>query len=67
MLKRMKELREEKGLTQCRLAELLCVAQTTYSHYETGRTPPPIYVLVALADIYDVSVDYLAERTDQRK
>ena len=62
--KRLKELRKEKGVTQSAVADAVHVAQNTIAGYETGVKEPSITVLVALADYYDVMVDYILGRTD---
>ncbi len=59
-------MREDSDLNQTTLAEYLSVSQRTYSRYETGERSIPIEVLSRLADYYNVSVDYLIERTDRR-
>ena len=64
MYSRIRELREYKFLPQRDLATLLNVHQTTYSDYELGKLDIPSSVLIALADYYGVSVDYLLGRTD---
>ena len=56
---RLKELREEKGLTQKQAAKYLSMQQQTYQRYERGRREPRIDMLIKLADYFDVSVDYL--------
>ena len=65
--RRIRDLREDSDLKQTTLAEYLSVSQRTYSRYETGERSIPIEVLSKLADYYDVSVDYLIERTDKKK
>lgn len=60
---RIRDLREDRDLTQKQLAALLQVHQTTYSDYELGNVNPPLAVLHKLADFYGVSVDYLLGRT----
>ena len=64
MIKRLKELRTEKRLTQNALAQKLNVTQQTYSDYETGKTNPNVETLIALADILECSIDYLVGRAD---
>ncbi|MDR5600278.1 helix-turn-helix transcriptional regulator [Paenibacillus larvae] len=60
---RIKKLREEKGLTQEELAEILKMKnRATVSSYEAGRSTPPSDVLRNLADIFNVSADYLLGR-----
>ena len=62
---RLKELREEKDLSQKVVAEYLCVKQNTYSQYETGQRQIPIDALIKLAKYYNVSTDYILELTDK--
>lgn len=63
--KRIRDLREDHNLTQTQVGERINVPQRTYSYYETGQRMIPPEVLIKLADLYDVSVDYLLERTDK--
>ncbi len=67
MYERIRNLREDKDLTQTDIAEILHISQRTYSYYETGGHDIPTNVLIALADYYNVSVDYLLNRTDNKK
>ncbi len=61
---RIRDLREDRDLTQAVVGAAINVPQRTYAYYETsGRMIPP-EVLCALADFYGVSVDYLLRRTD---
>ena len=60
---RIRDLREDHDLKQEDLAKLLHCTQACYSNYENGRRDIPTEVLKALADFYNVSVDYLLERT----
>ncbi len=62
--RRLRDLREDRDWTQAFVGEQINVPQRTYSYYETGGRMVPPHVLVALADLYGVSVDYLLERTD---
>ena len=64
---RIKDLREDRDLTQKELAEILHIKQNTYSQYENGQRQIPIDALIALARYYDTSVDYILELTDNRK
>ena len=64
MYERFKSFREDNDLSQKAVAELLSVAQTTYSDYELGKLNIPIPALIKLADLYNTSIDYLLERTD---
>ncbi len=61
---RLKTLREEKGFTQQQLADVLHISIATVSHYEKGSREPSIGTLVQIADIFNVSVDYLVGSTD---
>ena len=63
-MKRLRELRERKGISQLRLAMDLSLNQNTISRYETGEREADYKTLIALADYFRVSVDYLLERTD---
>ena len=64
MFKRIRDLREDKDLTQKQLAEHLKIHQTTYSDYELGNLNVPIDVLIELSKFYKTSVDYLVDLTD---
>ena len=57
--KRIKALRKKNNLTQCQLAELLHMSRSTVLKYETGRQIPPVDRICDIADIFDVSTDYL--------
>ena len=61
---RIRDLREDRDLSQKELANLLNIHQTTYSDYELCNLNIPISALHKLADFYGVSVDYLLGRTD---
>ena len=64
MYERIRNLREDNDYNQTKVAEWLHCSQRTYSYYETGGHDIPTSVLIALADLYDVSVDYILGRTD---
>ena len=64
---RIRNLREDMDMTQTDMAKNLFISQRTYSYYESGGHGIPTEVLVRLADFYDVSVDYLLNRTDKRE
>ena len=66
MYKRIKELREDKDLTQKEIAKILMISQTTYSRYETGALDIPSQTLIKLADIFMVSIDYLVGRSNDK-
>ena len=61
MYKRIRELREDKDLSQTKMAEMLCISQATYSRYESGFLDIPSEVLIRLAKIHKVSTDYILE------
>ena len=64
---RLKLLRTEKKLTQLKLAMDLNMSQNTISRYETGERQAGYDELIKIANFFDVSIDYLLERTDERK
>ncbi len=63
----IKTLRNENNKLQVELAEYLNVKQTTYSKYELGKINIPVDVLIKLADLYDVSLDYIVGRKTDKK
>ena len=63
---RIKNLREERGLSQEALGAVIGVKRFSIYTYEKGRACPDMKGLIALADYFDVSLDYLAGRTDNR-
>lgn len=64
---RLKELRKEKNISQIKLAMDLEINQNSISRYETGLYEADYKTLIAIADYFDVSVDYLLGRTENRK
>lgn len=62
----MRALRKYNDYTQKQIAELLHVAQSTYSDYEHGRANIPVDSLIILAKLYGVSLDYLAGVSDEK-
>ena len=64
---RIRALREDRDLTQTQVAEALGISQRKYSYLETGVQQWTDELLVRLAGFYQTSVDYLLERTDERK
>lgn len=61
---RIRDLREDADLTQSEVGTAINVPQRTYAYYESGQRMVPPQVLCALADFYNVSVDYILGRTD---
>lgn len=62
--KRLRELREAKGLTQLQLAENLEIGRVSVSNYENGDRTPDIDLIIKFADFFDVSTDYLLGRSE---
>ena len=61
---RLKELRKKKGISQIALALAINTSQNTISRYETGEREADYATLIAIADYFNVSIDYLLERTE---
>ena len=59
--KRLKDLREDHDITQTELSRIIHCSQRVYSNYERGDLDIPTPILIALADYYNVSVDYILE------
>ena len=62
--KRIREMREDHDLTQRQIAQILNMKQPQYNRYEQGYRDVPSDILISLANLFDTSVDYLLERTD---
>lgn len=62
--RRIRELREDHDLTQTAAAEWLHLQRSVYRRYETGEREIPVWALLALAELYRTSTDYLLGRTD---
>ena len=67
MYTRIRNMREDKDLTQSKMAKYLNIHQTTYSDYELGNLNIPIHLLDKIADLFNTSVDYLINRTNEKK
>ena len=67
LYERIRNLREDKDLTQKQMGEILTCSQRVYSNYERGDIDIPTAILIKLADFHKVSVDYLLNRTDNPK
>ncbi len=65
MYKRIKELREDNDKKQVEIAQVLGISQQYYSEYEKGNRPIPVEKMKILARLYDTSIDYLVELTDE--
>lgn len=66
MYYRIRELREDKDITQAQMGKILMCSQRVYSNYERGELDIPTEILIKLADFHQVSVDYILERTDKK-
>ena len=64
---RIRNMREDRDMTQSQMAEYLRIHQTTYSDYEIGKLNIPVQVLDKIADLFETSIDYLVNRTDVEK
>lgn len=64
---KLKILRKSKDISQTNLADEIDVSQGTISGWESGAYEPNISQLIQLADLFDVSIDYLVGRSDERK
>jgi len=64
---RIRDLREDRDLSQKDVAEYLKCSQVCYSYYEIGKRDIPTDILIKLADFYDVSTDYLLGRSSSPK
>lgn len=61
---RLRNIREDLDLTQEEIGKKLCISQRAYAHYESGTRDIPVEILIKLADLYNVNLDYLVGRTD---
>ena len=64
---RLRDLREDRDITQKTLADYLHVRQNTYSQYEIGTNRFPLEAVMVLAEFYGTSMDYLVGLTDERR
>ena len=63
-MKRLKELRKQYGMTQLELGKLIGAAKSTISLYESGVREPDLVTVKRIAEIFNVSTDYLLEASD---
>ena len=61
----IRKLRDDRNLSQQQVADLLGISKVGYQNYEVGRRKPTFEMLIALADFFGVSLDYLVGRTDK--
>lgn len=66
MYQRIRDLREDKDLSQTKLAQTLGMSQTGYSKYETGENDIPTSILIKLAYFHNTSIDYMLGLTDEK-
>ena len=67
MYERIRNMRQDKDMTQAQMSAYLSVHQTTYSDYEIGNLNIPIQILGKIADLFETSIDYLVDRTDEKR
>ena len=66
-MNKIRQIRKEKGLSITELAEMIGISYQSLQRYEAGKRDPSIQVLIALANFFDVSVDYLVGREPKSK
>lgn len=64
---RLRDLREDKEINQKQVSEILKLAEKTYQRYERGENDIPLEKALVLAEFYEVSLDYIAGRTNDKK
>lgn len=64
---RLRELREDRDLTQKECAKIAYISKNSYIRYENNERVPPIDTIVLFAKYYNVSIDYIAKLTDIKK
>lgn len=67
MYNRIRDLREDKDLTQKQIGKILNMSQTGYNQYEIGKNDIPTRILIELAIFYNTSIDYILGLTDEIK
>lgn len=67
MYQKIRDLREDKDLTQTQIAKILNCSQRIYSNYESGEVDIPTQVLIKLAEFHGTSVDFLLGLTDEKR
>ncbi len=66
-LERISNMREDLDIKQKNLAKKLNISQRTLSHYELGTRDVPTQILIAIADLFECSTDYLLGRTNKKE
>lgn len=64
---RIRDLREDNDMTQAEVAEKLFMKREVYRRYETGDREPPFNIMIQIANLYNVSLDYIANLTDKKE
>ena len=67
LARRLKECRKQRGLTQMQVAVYCDITEKAYQNYELMTREPKLELLARIAALYEVSLDYLAGRTDDPK
>ena len=67
LAERLRKCRKEKRLTQKQMGIFCDITEKAYQNYELMTREPQLEILIRIADIFDVSIDYLVGRTDQKK
>lgn len=63
--RRIRDMREDHDKKQSEIANLLKITQQQYSLYESGKREIPLHMMIQLADLYSVSLDYMTGRTNR--
>lgn len=67
LYRRIRDLREDKDLTQREMGEILSCSQRVYSNYERGELDIPTDILIKLARFHNTSTDYILGLTDKKE
>ena len=67
LARRLRECRKERGLTQMQVATYCDITEKAYQNYELMTREPKLEILIRIADLYRVSLDYLTGRTEQKE
>ena len=67
MIANLKKLRQEKGISQQQLADIILVSQQSVNKYENHNVEPDIEILIEIAEYFNVTLDYLVGRTDKKE
>ena len=67
LAQRLRECRKERGLTQMQVATYCDITEKAYQNYELMTREPKLEILLRIADLYRVSLDYLTGRTDRKE